>query len=557
MNRHTWTDTLRLAGSRWATTPSYWVFALVALGLMSTVLVGTGRDDVTWWSALLANAVASVAALGCVVAIRGLAPIGFTAVLSIPLGAIVGLVRGVALFSVVGLLNGIALDWALIAQLATPSIVQCALLMPVFGLVGASIANWSERRDELVRLRTAQRVVRQRELGVAAPGQVTSFLNAAHASVRASTDDELAQQLRRLADVDVREFSRDLWKAGSADVPPFTLGELLKLAVIEHRFPALALGALGFVQMLFVQAYYVGFVDSLWRSALQGAAVVAVYAVGARIRTTTLIAGGMVFFGTILVMTASVFAMSYRWFPQISGFPPLLPTATSFLASAVLSALAACALVAGIQLARTIRTERMALADHAVTEVVSARVQRIHEHEAARLLHGEVQRSLRSLAHALAQSGDARAVRAEAERALAQAEQQLAFGLARPQSGGSLHEVLADCANRWAGLMLLEPQLSGPIGSLAADDVDTLAELLNEAVSNAHRHGGASEMRAEIVVNDHSITGRFADNGDRFVPSPAGLGSALCDAATGGDWQLVRGDAGCTLSFRIPRSVQG
>lgn len=559
MSQRTWTDALRLTGSRWATTPAYWLFALIALGVTSTVLLGAGRTDVSWWSVLTANALATVAALAGIGLIRQLAPNGFPAALSVPLGAAVGLVRGVTLYIALGLFNSIPLDVALIAQLATPAMVQCALIMPACGVVGASIARWSERRDELVRQRTAQRVARQRELGRAAPEQVTSFLHVAHKRLESSSDDELASQLRQLADVDVREFSRDLWGARGVDIPPFTMSELLKLAIIEHRFPALALGAFGFVQMLFVQAYFVGFTDSLWRSALQGTVIAAVYAAGARVRTTTLLAGGTVFLSTIVMMTAAVFTMSYRWFPVIPGFLPLRPLVASFVVSALVSALAACAVTAGIRLAHTIRSEQLAIADQLVTEVVSARVRRIQEHEAARLLHGDVQRSLRALAHTLAQSGDAPSVRALAERALSQAEQQLAFGMADAQPWRSLPEMLSECASRWAGLVQVEYQIRGQSESLLGDEIDTLAELLNEAVSNAHRHGGASQLRAEISVDERAIHASFVDTGERFIPAPAGLGSALFDGVTAGAWQLERNgsDIGCTLKFTISRAAQG
>jgi signal transduction histidine kinase len=67
-----------------------------------------------------------------------------------------------------------------------------------------------------------------------------------------------------------------------------------------------------------------------------------------------------------------------------------------------------------------------------------------------------------------------------------------------------------------------------------------LNECLSEAVTNAFRHGRASEVAIEM--NDHSSAGiqvSVHDNGVGYIKSSPGLGTSIFEEISNGQWEIL------------------
>lgn len=550
MKPRTWTELWRLAGSAWSVSLSYWAVVLAITTVSSTVLVGLSRADVSLWSTALSSALASLLALAAVALWRVIrrwfwaerfAP-AWSGVL---IGALVGAVRGFTLFLLVGLFNQLPIDPLLLVQLAIPSTIQNAVVMPLLGILGAVVAGWDAARTQLVRAHTAERMIQHRELGSAAPDRVLAFLSDIETQVAVAPDARLGLTLAALADGEVRQLSSQLWEPDE-ELPRFTVRNLVGRALRHHRFPANVLASVTFVSLLFAQAFYAGFATGALRALVQSAAIWLIAKLASKVVTRSAAAGVSVWIVTVLVTSVAIFAVSFALFPDLPGFP-VLSSALSFVIGYGWFALTVGAVAEGIDLSRAI-SAGIDLHEAEVAQLVGRRVNAMQHRDAARVVHGTLQRSLRGLAVRADAGENPQQVRTELARALGAAHQQLAFG---DLATNSLSDTLDGIASRWAGIVDVATQSA--VDEVTSPEAALLGELIEESVSNAHRHGGADRVSVKLEGDFEELRLDIVDNGTPGPERPPGLGTALCEAASHGNWSRLRSDTGTTLRLVIPR----
>jgi signal transduction histidine kinase len=168
--------------------------------------------------------------------------------------------------------------------------------------------------------------------------------------------------------------------------------------------------------------------------------------------------------------------------------------------------------------------------------------------QTALFVHGEVQSALTSSAMELEKS-------ATDEGARTRIIQRLQKGLAdlreRQERPLVLEEALADIQGTWAGVA----QVSWSLHDIGASQIDaqpavsaSVAEIVRESVSNAIRHGDASEIRVELrLVGGGELSIRITDNGRGIANSDSrGLGSSMLDE-TCLWWERTRVNEATTL----------
>ena len=175
----------------------------------------------------------------------------------------------------------------------------------------------------------------------------------------------------------------------------------------------------------------------------------------------------------------------------------------------------------------------------------------------ARFLHGSVQSGLLAAALAVDAAGhspdaadDDRAPGNPAELALARARAALAADV-----GAAL------CEPDWVPVSDLEriaAAWQGLVGIGMHVDVDAalvprqVAAITQEAIADAVRHGGARSIAVRILTVDAGIEVFVEDDGTP-MSGPPGLGSALLDRCTHGQWSRGSSPAGGTLLWaRLP-----
>ena len=170
--------------------------------------------------------------------------------------------------------------------------------------------------------------------------------------------------------------------------------------------------------------------------------------------------------------------------------------------------------------------------------------------ESARVLHGTVQTRLIACAVAIEHAADTSDVEAF-QSALHEAH----AVLTEPTRSGAptdltLEEEVARKISLWAGLCAIDvtiaPHLCDVSGRLARD----VGRVVEEGLSNAVRHGAASQIAVSVQPSDVGVDVVIEDDGTGPSNVTPGLGSALLDGVSD-QWALTRGTTGARLQVNL------
>jgi signal transduction histidine kinase len=172
--------------------------------------------------------------------------------------------------------------------------------------------------------------------------------------------------------------------------------------------------------------------------------------------------------------------------------------------------------------------------------------------EMARELHGSVQTRLVSCALALdmaAEAGDSGSMNAallEARRILEPDERQV------PGTVVSIESEVLRKVDVWKLLCACTTAID--VASHTSECASRVGRVVEEAITNAVRHGGATAVEIEIRQHGKDVQVRVADDGRGPANGEQGLGSAILDHATEGRWVLEAGDTGAVLTAMVPNN---
>jgi len=191
--------------------------------------------------------------------------------------------------------------------------------------------------------------------------------------------------------------------------------------------------------------------------------------------------------------------------------------------------------------------------------LAQAEILRSITRQAARILHGSVQSKLAACALALE-----RAIAADDEvayeRAIKEARQVLSepWPLVSHESTGTiLGEEVRRKVALWDGLARITLEIDPGLDGLGGPESEAVAEIVEEGLCNAIRHGGARSIAVGIIPitvgKGCSVHVEVVDDGRGLVAGPSGLGSAYLDEACAGNWtrQTPEG-GGCRLQAWVP-----
>jgi len=163
--------------------------------------------------------------------------------------------------------------------------------------------------------------------------------------------------------------------------------------------------------------------------------------------------------------------------------------------------------------------------------------------EVASVLHGVVQGRLAVAQRSLDDSA-------------ALARQALDDGIERLATTSVVTTVSAEQLARavsapWCALM--EVRISADAGMIPAGRVRDVGDVLEECLSNAFRHGGATQVDVELRRRESCWFVVVSDNGSGLDRAgSAGLGTSLLEAVSGGDWSREPAAlGGCVVSVRL------
>jgi signal transduction histidine kinase len=438
--------------------------------------------------------------------------------------------------------------------------VQGAFLIPLLTLAVATLDRSRAEYDRLVAER-ARAMLLDAGRGDARAADdertrlIAGFVMDARHRLSGAEERTVASVLERLVEERLRPMTRELWTPAEI-VTDFRARSLIRAAVVANPLPT-GLVALAYALTAFASRAQEGIdlATNVVRSVVGIGVIVAVYAIARRTRPSG--SGPAI---AHLLATITVTAALQSFLVERIGADALGWRASSLYIS-VFVWLAALTVLGG---AGTIAAEggdavqaeldRMVASAGPHTEAERAS-QLLRDREVADHLHSSLQNRLISAAHRIAASGERPSVVREELDAIERLLDDLASGmLGDGHDGAGARAQFADVAARWEGFVDITADLDATVDVLAQPVQDRIAQVLIEAVNNAVRHGRAAsvDMRLRPGEGPGTFTLTVDDDGVGPVEHDRGLGSALFDAMSNGDWTLAaRPEGGSRLLLTL------
>ncbi len=175
--------------------------------------------------------------------------------------------------------------------------------------------------------------------------------------------------------------------------------------------------------------------------------------------------------------------------------------------------------------------------------------------ELAKYLHGTIQSRLMASAMAIEKAGrkgDKSALKRELKQAYTSLRVPSASYFAAPAD--SFKEEVAQAVSKWNNLMSIKVNLDKKIGELPANRAQEIGNAINEGLTNAFRHGGASKVKIEVRKVAGIIKVQIIDDGSGPKRGKGGLGTEWFNAIAGRSWSLKPNKVGkgSVLELNIP-----
>jgi signal transduction histidine kinase len=435
---------------------------------------------------------------------------------------------------------------------ASGTTLQGAFLLP---LVTLAVATLDRSRDEYDRLVAERARIALLDVGggsgraadVERARLIAGFVRDARARLTGAQEgDDVAGVLERLVDERLRPMTRELWSP-EAIATDFRARSLLRAALTANPFPASLVIIAYSVTAFASRAQHLDLGTNVLRTLAAVASLTVVLTLARRFRPA-----GPRLAVAHLVLTVAVASALQTFLVEAIGtdgldWRPASLFLSVFVWLGALTVLGGAGVVAArgsdavrAELERTLRSG----GPHAEVERAS---QLLRDRAVADHLHATLQNRLISASHRIAASGEQPSVVREELDAVELLLDDLASGvLGESRDGSCAREQFAEVVARWDGFVHITAALDRSIDVLPSTFQDHLAQVLVEAVNNAVRHGRAARIDVRLVAGASPATFTLTvdDDGVGPVQRAAGLGSALFDAMSGGEWALAARDEG-------------
>lgn len=559
-----WANVKAEVGGSWLGYPPAWLVIAPLWVVISVALTpGAWQFSVAIWL-LLANSLGVGAAFGVLLALnatlfsqRQTTPVAVGIVVAA--GALLGAIKALstnALLSWWGIEP--ALEAAGVLQRVITLAIMGAWLLPTTSIVLSTRAHIEDERDVLVRERIRERFARANSMPRSRENEpidalVSEFITDVQRQVHQAPDTlTLANQLHDLIESRLRPLSQLMWQQEQRRLPQMNFLHLIRMMFRTHQFATIPT-LIGYV-VLFIgpQVAYTGIATGLARLTVQLLIITVVCEIGKRLPRTPSAVGVLVYFGVNLILPLLLNEVSTALFGAIPGYSALASyvlLALYFLISSMLFGVFRAAVTHRESIANEI-----ALLAHQQAELrFPADEELFRRNDLAHYLHSHVQNGMLNLALRLSEDR-ARPVSADEHRLLEELLGDLAQ-FSSPRTNEHFRAGLVELEQRWHGFieLRLTNELSDTfINSLTPLAIQSTLLVLNEAITNAVRHGQAHHIELRLSELENSLRITCTDDGLGVWSEPqAGLGTALFDSVAGAAWSLTSTAQGTQLQLLL------
>lgn len=356
----------------------------------------------------------------------------------------------------------------------------------------------------------------------------------------------IASNLRATADQTVRTFSKDLWRQATAADKPVTAVRILRDIINNQPFQV---GLIVLIYLITAPGDVIqnlGFLVGAF-NLLSGVISIVLVLGGANALMKRAPKYHALIFVSATLLLQTLGLTMWVWRDIWSDTPYTL---VDFIVSGLFGVVWIF-LTSGVGSLRKFRAQteenfELELGqDFLATAAANRRLAQLAR-ESARILHGSVQTRLIACAIAIERAAETSDTEAFL-RAMNEARHVLA---ATPLSDPALPTSLADEVARkvglWSGLCAIDVHIYGADSTTTREPspptIRDVGRVVEEGLSNAIRHGSATNARVSITLTDESVAIRIEDDGSGLAATARsgapGLGSSLLDNLTN-QWRLV------------------
>ncbi len=519
---------------------------IASLALMSSIFVGADFTRPVQVLSLLASNIFAFALLFLVVWLTKQIVIylkieKFNLLVVVVYGGLIGMGKGA--------LTGIGMVWAgvepgilfSISSRVWQTLMIGILLVPAAAFLANLRFRFSQERQQLlsekVRRESSESYYSEslREIVAQAKEKLRSA-----SSLQAK--EQLAAQIRDIVSQDLRPLSHEIWAREAARRPGFGFKSLVDEAIIFEVYRPFLVPFLWMVTTFIPYILFFGFPDGAYLSLARAVSLTVIFYLASLVKVSSLRAA-WVKFGLVVVFAMFVhqflneIVVGYPAFPlELLGIPVsnLILITQLMLLSGLIRVF--------ISRGNEVRSELKDLVGKDSDLEKWQQQAMMKDRRLAQFLHGHLQSRLMATAIRLEQERGVQTLPEDIDLV----ERVLEDSVARftsPKSE-SLSNLKDELDRSWSGLIDLK--LDFRVDEISTEAVNTLSELIDEAITNSLRHGFAQSVKVEVFREDGNLVLKVTDDGTGPRAGAKGLGSYFFDSVAL-DWRLERGVVGSVL----------
>lgn len=370
---------------------------------------------------------------------------------------------------------------------------------------------------------------------------------------RALNQDEwasIAQELRTAAQNTVRPLSRELWSSTAGQLAPVSTGEVLRNIITKQPFRpvplALILIVSGFASSITLFGWGVGLAV-----VCLGIAIIFLIAgiVNAAMDRWPAHHAALFIIGALVLELGTLINFPLRDWQQVQ------PYTWGEAIVAIIFGLLFVLLTSGAGSVRTYRddvarTFQAEINRELIESIAASRQVAQLARESARILHGTVQTRLIACAIAIQRASQTRDIEAF-QSALREAHDVLTEPARHDQAdGAALGDEVQRKVSLWSGLCAINVDIAPELNDIGGRIARDVGRVVEEGLSNAIRHGGATEVHVRITGTIAEVLVEIDDKGIGPQRGQRGLGSSLLDSVSDA-WELTARTPGARLRVQL------
>jgi two-component sensor histidine kinase len=430
-----------------------------------------------------------------------------------------------------------------------------AWLIPAIALVAHRLSILQAQREALVAERVSNTLI---ESGAAQTRDNQAALRAFAAmakkelsSISKSTSStepttQYAQAIRRLVTDQLRPLSHRIWDQENKRISSFSISEIARQAIFGFT-KARGVVALVYAVTAFPSIIrFVGAGEAVLRSSLAGAVIYVCFWLLSVFKPKKYWLATCWFALGILGVSYLTFVTGELAFGYVTEFGAIETVMAVWLWLTQLTFISA--FLYGVRKGGFAIKQQFAdlYGSESIDRAVRLSQARIQNRDFANYLHGQVQNKLLSIALGLEKG---KATKEELEQALALVENILKTLDTNFQTmnSGDIDAEVAKINDQWLGFIKISWNLDKEVKNLETRQRIILIQVVDEAISNAVRHGLAKNVFvcAEVAAKQEIIL-EVIDDGIGPRDGKAGLGSTFFKSVSKGNWKLEQEASGGT-----------